>query len=243
MALTYKPKKVVAVSKIARDIPSDKPIIFWDSCMLIYILSLAVRDSFGEYDKYIKLLGWIEGGSVTSVTSSVVWEEFSQHFAEIWTLAEKDQNNLKNVLKAYAGCLTEPDKTNISSVADTINLLPILEDIEKRVWQHTYAIKDNANLRNLAHFRVLHKMSPSEKKDQYKDSLIWLTFIQMASDLPLPLYEVFVTANREDFCITKKSSTPQMGIQNDCTTVNAEFTVELETLINLMTRELGRTHP
>lgn len=243
MALTYKPKKMVAVSKIARDIPSDKPIIFWDSCMLIYILSLAVRDSFGDFEKYKKLLGWIEGGTVTSVTSSVVWEEYSQHFAEIRTSAEDDQNNLKDVLKAYAGCLTDPDKTNISNVADTINLLPILEDIEKRVWQHTYAIKDNANLRNLAHFRVLHKMSPSEKKEQYKDSLIWLTFIQMASFLPMPLYEVFVTANREDFCITKRSSTPQNGIQNDCTTVNAEFTVELETLINLVTRELGHIHP
>lgn len=243
MALTYKPKKTVASTKIARDIPSDKPIIFWDSCMLIYILSLAVRNSFGEFDKYKKLLSWIEGGSVSSVTSSVVWDEFSQHFAEIRTQAEADQNNLKAVLKAYSGCLTEPDKTNISSVADTIDLLPILEDMEKRVWQHTYTINDNANLRNLAHFRVLHKLSPSEKKDQYKDSLIWLTFVQMASVLPNTLYEVFVTANREDFCVTKKSPIPQDGIKDDCKTVNAEFTVELDTLINLITRELGRVHP
>ena len=243
MALTYKPKKIVATTKIARDIPNDKPIIFWDSCMLIYIMSLAVRGTFDEFDKYRKLLSWIEGGSVTSVTSSVVWDEFSQHFTEIRTYAEADQNNLKNVLKAYAGCLPEPEKTDISNVADTINLLPILEDIEKRIWQHTYTINDNAKLRNLAHFRVLHKLSPSEKKDQYKDSLIWITFVQMASVFPDSLYEVFVTANREDFCITKKSSIPQDGIKRDCKTVNAEFTVELDTLINLITRELGKVHP
>lgn len=243
MALTYKPQKAVAATKIARDIPSDKPIIFWDSCMLIYILSLAVRGTFGELDKYKKLLSWIERGSVTSVTSSVVWYEFSQHFNEIRTQAEEDQNNLRDVLKAYAGCLSVPAKTNISSVADTIDILPILEDIEKRVWQHTYTIKDNAELRNLAHFRVLHKMSPSEKKDQYKDSLIWVTFLKMADVLPNSLYEVFVTANREDYCINKKSTTPQDGINVDCRTVKAEFAVELDTLINLITRELGKLHP
>lgn len=118
-----------------------------------------------------------------------------------------------------------------------------MEDIEKRVWQHTYAIKDNAKLRNLAHFRVLHKMSPSEKKDQYKDSLIWLTFVHVANMLPRSLYEIFVTANREDFCVGKKSSSPQQGIIDDCKTVNAEFIVELDTLINLITKELGRVRP
>lgn len=243
MALTYKPKKVVTAAKIARDIPSDKPIIFWDSCMLIYILSLAVRETFEDFDKYKKLLDWIEGGNVTSVTSMVVWEEFSQHFGEIRTKAETDQNNLKNVLKSYAGCLTDPDKTSITNVADTINLLPILEDIEKRVWQHTFVIRDSAYLRGIAHFRVLHRLSPSEKKDQYKDSLIWLTFVHMANTLSRSLYEIFVTANREDFCVSKKSSTPQDGIKNDCNTVNADFTVDLDTLINLITRELGRVHP
>ena len=240
MALSYKPKKIVYPTKIASVIPDDKPIIFWDTCMLLYILSIAVRDSFGEFANYQKLLNWIEAGDVTSVTSSIVWEEYTQHFAENKTSAEEDQNNLRAVLKSYAGCIAEPDRSNIINVADTLDLVPILEDIEKRVWKKTYVIKENANLRNLAHFRVLHKMSPSEKKDQYKDSLIWVTFLQMANSLPHALYEVFVTANREDFCITKKSTRPQVGIENDCNTVNAEFSVEMSTLVNLITRELSR---
>ncbi len=240
MALTYKPKKQVSPTKISRDIPSDKPIIFWDTCMLLYILSIAVRDSFGEFSEYQKLLALIENGDVTSVTSAIVWEEFTQHYNDNKTEAENDQDNLRTVLKSYAGCIAEPARTNIINAADSLDLVPILEDIEKRVWRNTYVINETAVLRNLAHFRVLHKMSPSKTKDQYKDSLIWVTFLHMAHELPIALYEVFVTANREDFCITKKSSQPQLQIDNDCKAAKAEFTVNLNTLVNLITRELGR---
>ena len=158
--------------------------------MLIYIISLAVRDSFAEFEQYKQLLTWIESGHVNSVTSSIVWDEFAQHFAENKTLAENDLNKLKSVLKSYASCLAEPAKTNINSVADMMDLVTILEDIEKRIWQNTYVINENAALRNHAHFRVLHKMSPSKKKDQYKDSFIWVTFLQMASTLSTTQYEV-----------------------------------------------------
>ena len=240
MALSYKPKKSVSPTRISRDIPADKPIIFWDTCMLLYILSVAVRESFGDFARYQKLLTWIENGDVTSVTSSIVWDEFTQHFAEIKTSAEDDQSNLQTVLKSYAGCISEPAKTQIISAADSLDIISILEDIEKRVWKKTYVINENASLRSLAHFRVLHKMSPSEKKDQYKDSLIWVTFLHMASNLPRPLYEVFVTANKEDFCVTKKSTQPQVGIKDDCNNVNADFTADLNTLVNCITRELGR---
>ena len=239
MALTYKPRKVVSPAKINLEIPSDKPIIFWDSCMLLYILTIAVRETFAEFEYYKKLLEWIETDAITSVTSSVVWEEFSMHFAAELTKAENDQDNLKKVLKSYAGCLVEPAKSNIESTADVLQLVPVFEDMEERVWRKTFVIKDNAELRKLAHFRVLHKMSPSEKKDQYKDSLIWVTFLQMANSLPKPLYEVFVTANKEDFCKTKKCTDPQTTIADNCTTVNADFAVELKTVVNKMIRELG----
>lgn len=239
MALTFRPKKIVAVSKLVKSIPIDRPIIFWDTCMLIYIITLAVRDSFAELDLYKQLLEWIKADKVTSVTSSIVWEEFTQNFIENKTSAEDDQNKLKSVLKSYASCLTEPAKSDISRAADMIDLVTILEDIEKSIWLHTYVIKDNAQLRNLAHFRVLHKMSPSKKKDQYKDSLIWVTFLQMSSTLPMALYEVYATANKEDFCV-RKSSTPQEEIADDCQRVNAEICVELKKLVNLITRELGK---
>ena len=48
-----------------------------------------------------------------------------------------------------------------------------------------------------------------------------------------------MTANREDFCMTKRGTQPQQQIVDDCNAANAEFTVQLNTLVNLITRELG----
>ena len=238
MALSYKPKKLVSATKILRDIPNDKPIVFWDTCMLLYIISLAVRESFSEFDKYQKLLEWIERGQIISVTSSIVWDEFVQHYDEIKNEATNDENKLKSVLKGYGSCFEESIKNNINNTVDLMDLVTILEDIEKRIWKQTYVIKENATLRNSAHFRVMHKISPSKKKDQYKDSLIWTTFLLLTSTLPKGLYEVYVTSNREDFCVSKKSSDPQSDIEDDCSRVNAELCVDLEKLVNLLTREL-----
>lgn len=240
MAPRYKPKKIVAATKVAIDIPNNKPIIFWDTCMLLYIISIPVRESFTELELYNTLLTWIEEGRITSVTSSVVWDEFTQHYSEIKTEAEENQNELKVLLNGYAGCFADPIKNNINSIVESLDLVTILEDIEKRIWRQTYVIRENAHLRNIAHFRVLHKISPSKKKDQYKDSIIWATFLHVASMLPKELFEIYVTSNREDFCISKKSTNLQDEINDDCNRVNAEFCVELNTLVNLMTRELGR---
>ncbi len=225
---------------IAQVMPNAKPIIFWDTCMLLYILSLAVRDTFTEFDKYKQLLARIENGDVISVTSSVVWDEFTQHYADIKTGAEADQSNLKRVLKGYADCIGEPSKSSIVNAADSMNLTLILEDMEKRVWQNTYIINENAQLRNAAHFRVLHKMSPSENKDQYKDALIWSTFLQMAKRLPRAQVKVFVTANKEDYCISKRSTQLQQTIKDDCKNVQAELSLNVEALFNLITRELRK---
>lgn len=230
--------KMVSPSKISRDIPSGRPIVFWDSCMLLYIITVSVRDSFAEYDKYNKLLSWIESGAITSVTSSVVWQEFSQHFDELRDDAIADQDSLKKAMLGYANCVSDPLKSSLISDANNLDLVSVLEDIERRVWRSTYVIKETAMLQKLAHFRVLNKLSPSGVKDQYKDALIWVTFLRMASSMPFAQYEVFVTANKEDYCVTKKSTTPQSQIQSDCVTVNAEISFELDTLINYITREL-----
>ena len=48
-----------------------------------------------------------------------------------------------------------------------------------------------------------------------------------------------VTANKEDFCVSKGPN-PQDEIKDDCQIVKAEICVELEKLVNLIKRELGR---
>lgn len=226
---TIRPFKKIFLSQVAAEIPAGKPIVFWDTCSLIYILTIAVRDSFSDFPFYKEMLDWIENDEIVSVTSSIVWDEFHDHHAEEHDNAVQDIEKLRKLIKNYADLQDEPVKTQLTDLANSINLIDILEDIEMRVWGKTYVINEERQLADLAHYRVLHKMSPSMVKDQYKDAYIWCTFLSVASQLG-GIKKFFMTDNKEDYCASKKSINPQPQIVSDCNTVGAEILFQIGSL-------------
>ena len=50
--IEYKVKKKISSASIELNIPSDKPTVFWDTCSLLYIISIPLREAFGEYNVY-----------------------------------------------------------------------------------------------------------------------------------------------------------------------------------------------
>lgn len=236
---TIKPFKKLYISQVPTVIPAGKPIVFWDTCSLIYIISIAVRNSFSDYSHYMDLLSWIENDEIVSVTSSIVWDEFNDHYQEEYERANDDIDMLRELIKNYAGIHQEPVRGQLLNLAHDINLITILENIESRVWGKTYVINEEQELAKLAHYRVLHKWSPSKVKDQYKDSYIWCTFMSVAQKLT-EVRKFFMTDNKEDYCLSRKSSTPQDMIKTDCTTVGAEIYFNVGTLRGNIYRAL---HP
>lgn len=229
MAENIRPFKKLFLSQVPKEIPAGKPIVFWDTCSLIYIISIAVRDSFADYSHYKDLLSWIENDEIVSVTSTIVLDEFNDHYTEEHNKANQDIEKLRELIRNYADIHPEPVRGQLMNLARDINLINILEDIESRVWGKTYVINEEQKLAELAHYRVLHKLSPSMVKDQYKDSYIWCTFMSVAQQFS-GVRKVFMTDNREDYCSPKKSTNPQPQIQLDCTTVSAEIIFNVGTL-------------
>ena len=226
---TIRPFKKIYLSQVSAEIPAGKPIIFWDTCSLIYIITIAVRDSFHVFQSYKDMLNWIENDDIVSMTSSIVWDEFNAHYNEERDNAVRDIDKLRELIRNYANLQTEPVKTQLNELANSINLIDILEDIETRVWNKTFVINEERQLAELAHYRVLHKMSPSMVKDQYKDAYIWCTFMSLASRLA-GVRKFFITDNKEDYCSPKKSTNPQLQIKNDCNTVQAEILFNIGSL-------------
>lgn len=236
---TISPFKKIYLSQVDSEIPQNKPIVFWDSCSLIYIISISVRDSFVDFQHYKDILDWIENDEIVSVTSSIVWDEFNQHYAEEKGKAESDINRLRVLIRNYATLHSDPIRSQLLSLANDIELLSILEDIEARIWKKTYVINEERQLAELAHYRVLHKMSPSFVKDQYKDAYIWCTFLSVAQRIG-EVKKLFITDNREDYCLSKKSSNPQQQITDDCDAVGAYICFHVDTLRNLVCCALHR---
>lgn len=236
---TIRPFKKIFLSQVSAEIPAGKPIVFWDTCSLIYILTIAVRDSFTDFPFYKDMLDWIENDEIVSVTSSIVWDEFIDHYTQEHDNAVHDIDDLRELIMNYANLQGEPVKTQLIGLANSINLIDILEDIETRVWRKTFVINEERQIADRAHYRVLHKMSPSMVKDQYKDAYIWCTFMSMASQLG-GVRKFFVTDNKEDYCFPKKSTNPQAQIVSDCNTVGAEILFHIDSLRGQVYRAL---HP
>lgn len=237
---TFKPYKKIYLSQVPAEIPSGKPIVFWDSCSLIYIITIAVRDSFADYQFYKEILSMIENDQIISVTSSIVWDEFNSHYAEEAAGAQDDIDKLRTLIRNYADIHSEPTKTELNDLANNINLFDILEDIEARVWSKTFVINEERQLADLAHYRVLHKISPSKVKDQYKDAYIWCTFMSAAMLYPQE-DKFFMTDNREDYCVSKKSTVPQQDIENDCNTAKANAVFKISSLYGALQRAFHAT--
>ena len=226
---TIKPLKKIFLSQVGAEIPADKPIVFWDTCSLIYILTIAVRESFPDFPSYKEVLSWIENDDIVSVTSSIVWEEFNNHYKEEYEHAKHDVDKLRELIRNYASLQDEPVKSQLIGLADSINLIDILVDIEARVWNKTFVINEEQKLAELAHYRVLHKWSPSMVKDQYKDAYIWCSFLSVAQNLGR-VTKLFITDNKEDYCMPKKSTTPQPQIASDCEAVGADIVFHIDSL-------------
>lgn len=226
---TIRPFKNIYLSQVVREIPVDKPIVFWDTCSLIYILTIAVRESFADFQHYKDLLDWIESEEIVSVTSSIVWSEFNDHYSEEYHRAEADVDKLRELIRNYANLQQEPVKTDLNNLAVSVNVIEILEDFESRVWKKTFVINEERKLADLAHYRVLHKWSPSMVKDQYKDAYIWCTFMSVSKDLN-GVKKFFMTDNKEDYCKSKKSMELQKRITLDCEEVDAEILFNIGSL-------------
>lgn len=226
---TIKPLKKIFLSQVAGEIPLDKPIVFWDTCSLIYILTIAVRELFADFQHYKNLLGWIERDEIVSVTSSIVWNEFKDHYSEEYHKAEEDVDKLRMLIRNYASLQQDSARTDLNNLAASMNVIDILEDLELRVWGKTVVIKEERDLADLTHYRVLHKWSPSMVKEQYMDAYIWCTFMSVSQKIS-EVKKFFMTDNKEDYCVSKRNMTLQEQIASDCTTVGAEILFNIGSL-------------
>lgn len=227
-------KAIVSITDVGNVIPKDKPIVFWDTCFLIYIISIAMRNSFRDYDSYKQVLDWIENDEVVSVISEIVLSEFADHFEENKKCAIEDQKVIQRILKEYACTLDDHELAErISHDADNLDLVSLLVDIEKRVWAKTYVIKEDEAFARVAHYRVLHKMSPSATKDQYKDCYIWSTFISLCKQMPPEQFKVMLTENKLDYCVGKTTNL-QTQIADDCENANANIVFNIGSLKGML---------
>lgn len=231
-------KQIIPYTEIPNTLSEDKPIIFWDTCSLLYFVTLFNRHAYKEFQWDAELLSLIENGSVYSVTSSVVLKEFNHHYDSFQRFDVEYENGFKNLLKKYAELMTNPQKEELEKGADALNVSEKLDEMIIRLWGCTYVIDEDDYFMSYAHQRTLMKVAPSSEKDSYKDCYIWLTYLKMCDMLTIKGKSYFMTENPKDYC-GNSGDIPLSDIQEDMNLYNGKLFLSKSRLTIALKKSLG----
>lgn len=208
-------KGLISYHDIPALFPDDKPIIFWDTCSLLYFNSIVDRRAYREFDWDKKLLDLIANGDVYSVTSTVVYHEFDSHHEALKIKDADRENALKNSMAEYGKIVGGLDEVALKRGMNALHLSAQMDSMVSELWRHTFVIDDDIDFYIKAHNRVLAKTPPASEKQEYKDCYIWETFLTLCDDIPHKGLAIFMTENTEDYCGKSKTSTPLPSIQSE----------------------------
>lgn len=222
------------------NLPIDsKPYIFWDTCALINLMSINARMAFNEFEFYNKLYGLIANNTLGSVTSAIVYREFSEHIEKAYDDDKDKEDNARNCFLDYAETLPETDKNKIHSAIDHTEFFNMRLDILRVIWNNTYTISEDDTFMHKAHDRVLKHMCPAHVKGEYKDCYIWETYLDFLSRVSNAAPCFFFSVNTEDFAATKKSKDPNPMLIADCAGFDSELYMTVERAQVGIYRKLG----
>lgn len=183
-------------------IPSDRPMIFWDTCGILKIFH--ILDDPDEYsktlfDNFEFVANKIKSNELTSVTSELVLLEISQHIQQLKNDVVGHQQSVKNNVKVYNHLTSNTTKkARIDNAVDLLQIENRLSELFHCIMKRTYVLKEDSQFNKQAHFRLKNKIAPAHKKSEYKDCYIWLSFVEVARTLP-STKTIFFTDNTKDF--------------------------------------------
>ena len=183
-------------------IPNGKPVIFWDTCAILEMLRLPERSNNPgrDFDQYVLIADKIASGELISVTSELVFQEFNQHYMEeLMSLRKHEQKQRDEIKKITAIMKSGQKRTSIEAGVDAMHTETRVTSNISKIWKNTILIREQKSFLQYAYTRVKFKMAPSMNKEQFKDSYIWGTFMNLAHGLAGYPKMFFFTLNKKDY--------------------------------------------
>lgn len=237
-----KTKGKLYLSTAVTSIPAGKPVLFFDTCSMLEILRLSERSNNpgADFDQYVYIAERISSGDLIAVTSELVFQEFNQHYTEeLKKLRKLEKNNREAIKRITAIMAVGSKRTRIENSVDEMHTETRITSTVSKIWRNTILIREEKRFLQFAYTRIKHKMAPSQNKEQFKDSYIWGTFLNLAHRLPAYPKMFFFTLNKKDYL------DPNNG--GLCTQIDADLNVlpnvELHYVLGSLYGELNHMFP
>lgn len=195
--------KKMYLSQANLHIPNDKLIVFWDTCALLDIIRIPIRDNLriNDLECYERIADYIDNSHVISITSGLVINEFADHYLDEHNKLIQAQTKLKKQVLDYANFMVSIKKRErLTKAIDLLNIERRLNVVLMRILKKTFILKEENIYRNFADYRLRNKMAPAARKSEYKDCYIWGTFIKLIHTIrPTSNYVSFISVNAKDY--------------------------------------------
>lgn len=224
---------------------NNKHLLFLDACALLDIVRVPLPERLNEIDLHTHLIEvkkLIVNNSIICVSSELCVKEFNDNIPAVINSYKLQIDKIEKPLNQYI------DNVNKSGIAGytiaksdlkSYSLESYFSDIAEVVINKVIFIKEEEDFRNRAHTRVIDKNAPAHKKGEYKDCLIWETFISLLkSRASFEKYNFFLSSNKQDYCKLPNTNQLHPFLVSETDTNNCHFALTFSRLYNRL-REFG----
>lgn len=162
MSILITPKTYIEKTNIPNVFVDDNPIIFGDTCSLLYYNSLIDLGAFKDFQWDKKISELIINDDVYSATSVVVLKEFNDHYDELRTKDAEKEIGWASSMKEYGKLVGGQEQADLRKGMNALHLSDKLDEMVRAIWRNTYVIIEDDTFYRKAHDRVVYGIAPSK---------------------------------------------------------------------------------
>lgn len=235
------------LSQASAAIPSNKPIVFWDTCALLDILRIPLIDrknlNINTLHAYEGIEAWIRAGRLVSVTSDLVVKEFSEHADDIVNQLSQQERKTKDEVAEQSRYMNNvPLATSIVAKVNLLDVQSRVVKLVKKILSQTIILKGQLSFAHNADYRVRNYIKPSGGKESYKDCYLWISYISLLKKVVPTEPVFFYTTNPADFAENKKSTNLHPDLISELPSANCGCALNMTILNGKLTQYFG-LHP
>ncbi len=223
----------------------NKHLVFLDACAFLDIVRVPLPERNNDLDLHTHLIevkNLIVNDEIISISSELCVKEFNDNISEVIPFYKSQIDKMEKPLNGF---IENVNKSGISGYPITksdlksYSLESYFSDIAEAVINKVIFIKEEECFRNLAHSRVIDKTPPAHKKGEYKDCLIWETFLSLLKNRSsFEKYNFFLSSNKRDYCELPDVNQLHPFLIDETETYNCHFALTDSRLYHRL-REFG----
>lgn len=191
---------------------ANKPVLYIDTCSLLDILRLPLpgRDnSLTDLNALLEIRNLFTSGDAVAISSEICVKEYNDHASTYIDSYPIESEKIQKPVNMFL------DFINASGIAGSVipkvdlkiySLEVFFSDVVKSIVDKTSFVIVDQSLKQKAHNRTIDKVAPASKKGEYKDCIVWETFIRIRTQqLNKSNPAFYLSSNTADYCKMPKT--------------------------------------